>query len=365
MSQRLKFLKGGWEIPQAARPEDFERMLALECRRCERTGGRFGLVVIDLGSLEGSPPLRKVDQIAHSIRAVMRETDITGRYESLETVGVILTTLNDAGQGVLEEIVVGKIREVLSAQLSTGEAARVPVSFHLFPDDDGGSRARPPERTFSPGQERTGKNKVAAGLKRTLDISGSLAALVVLSPAFLIISILIRLTSPGPVFFRQTRVGQSGRRFTFLKFRSMYADSDPQLHKRFVSSFIDGGEMQTSGVYKLTDDPRITLVGRFLRKTSLDELPQFLNVLRGDMSLVGPRPPIPYELERYSRWHLRRIQEARPGITGSWQVHGRSRTTFDEMVRMDLRYIREQSLWLDIILLLKTPLAVLRGEGAH
>ncbi len=118
-------------------------------------------------------------------------------------------------------------------------------------------------------------------------------------------------------------------------------------------------------VYKITNDPRITPLGRFLRKTSLDELPQFINVLKGEMSLVGPRPPIPYELENYDAWHRHRLLGKKPGITGLWQVKGRSKTTFDSMVRLDLQYIREWSLWLDVKLLLQTPLAVLRGKGAY
>ena len=115
----------------------------------------------------------------------------------------------------------------------------------------------------------------------------------------------------------------------------------------------------------MTNDPRVTPLGRFLRKTSLDELPQFINVLKGDMSLVGPRPPIPYEFENYDTWHRRRVLEAKPGITGLWQVMGRSRTTFDEMVRLDLQYIRDQSFWLDLKILVKTPVAVLSGSGAY
>jgi lipopolysaccharide/colanic/teichoic acid biosynthesis glycosyltransferase len=217
---------------------------------------------------------------------------------------------------------------------------------------------------YSDGHKRDFKEKSNAALKKALDVSGSLAALILLSPLFIIISILIKLTSPGPVFFRQKRIGQFGKEFTFLKFRSMYVNSDPGIHQEYIRRLIDRKVDESDGVYKLKCDPRVTRIGRFLRKSSLDELPQFINVLRGDMSLVGPRPPIPYEFEEYSLWHCRRVLEAKPGITGAWQVGGRSRTTFDEMVRMDLRYISDQCLWLDIKILLKTPFAVLRGDGA-
>jgi lipopolysaccharide/colanic/teichoic acid biosynthesis glycosyltransferase len=178
------------------------------------------------------------------------------------------------------------------------------------------------------------------------------------------------LTSPGPILFRQKRLGQYGKGFTFLKFRSMYATSDPAVHEAYVRSFITARNgSKTDGepdyIYKLTSDSRVTAVGRFLRRTSLDELPQFLNVLTGKMSLVGPRPPVPYEFASYNTWHKRRLIAVKPGITGLWQVEGRSRVKFDEMVRMDLEYAKAWSIWLDIKILLQTPRAVVMGGGAY
>jgi len=167
--------------------------------------------------------------------------------------------------------------------------------------------------------------------------------------ALAVIATLVRLTSRGAVFYAQERMGLDGKAFTVYKFRSMY----------------DGAESETGPVWAREDDPRATPIGRWLRRLDLDELPQLWNVLRGDMSLVGPRPPIPYELEKYALWHRRRILEAKPGITGLWQVYGRSRTTFDDMVRLDLRYICQRSLWLDLWILLRTPFAVVRGAGAY
>jgi lipopolysaccharide/colanic/teichoic acid biosynthesis glycosyltransferase len=175
---------------------------------------------------------------------------------------------------------------------------------------------------------------------------------------------MVKLTSPGPVFFRQKRLGHLGKQFDFLKFRSMHADNDPEIHKQYIASLIQN-KQNGSGVFKIQNDPRVTRIGRFLRKSSLDEIPQFLNVLRGEMSLVGPRPPIPYEMEKYRGWHKRRVLEVKPGITGLWQVRGRSRTTFDEMVRLDIRYINTQSGWLDFIIVLQTPRAVLSASGAY
>ena len=206
-------------------------------------------------------------------------------------------------------------------------------------------------------------------VKRGQDLVFSLALLILLSPLFLVIAVLVKCGSRGPVFFPQVRIGHRMKPFRMFKFRTMRCDADPKLHHDFVSAFIKDrnrhDEPGTSRVFKLVNDPRVTPVGRILRKTSFDELPQLWNVLRGDMSLVGPRPPLPYELEQYQPWHCRRVLEAKPGMTGLWQVSGRSRTTFDEMVRLDLRYARTRSLWADIKILLATPAAVISGKGAR
>jgi lipopolysaccharide/colanic/teichoic acid biosynthesis glycosyltransferase len=204
-----------------------------------------------------------------------------------------------------------------------------------------------------------------------IDVVGSVVGLILFAPTFLVIALAIRLSSKGPVLFRQLRVGRYGTPFVFLKFRSMYIDNSAQLHKQYVTQLIAGqADPQLShdsngAVYKLTRDPRVTRVGAFLRSTSLDELPQLWNVLRGEMSLVGPRPPIPYEVEAYDIWHRRRVLEAKPGITGLWQVSGRSRLKFDEMVRLDVRYARVRSIWLDVKILLRTPWSVILGDGAY
>jgi len=183
-------------------------------------------------------------------------------------------------------------------------------------------------------------------------------ALIVLSPLMLILAILVRLTSPGPIFYRQTRCGLNGRRFTLYKFRSMVANAEELRPDLEALNELEGP------AFKMKNDPRCTRLGRWLRKFSLDELPQLWNVVRGEMSLVGPRPPLRYEVDEYQPWHCRRVLEAKPGITGLWQVSGRSRTTFDEMVRLDLRYAHSRSLWTDVKILLATPAAVIVGKGA-
>ncbi len=206
--------------------------------------------------------------------------------------------------------------------------------------------------------------------KRLMDIFGAAIALVLAAPLMAVIAAVVRLTSKGPALFKQQRIGYQGRPFTMFKFRTMRVGCDDALHRQYVRKLIQGrnGEINFGTadrpLYKLANDPRITPVGHFLRRTSLDELPQLINVLLGQMSLVGPRPPLPFEVESYKSWHLRRILEAKPGITGLWQVYGRSATTFDEMVRLDLLYARQHSLLLDIKLILKTLTAVVAANGA-
>jgi exopolysaccharide biosynthesis polyprenyl glycosylphosphotransferase len=201
--------------------------------------------------------------------------------------------------------------------------------------------------------------------KRTFDVLITSIILVFALPIMAIVALAIKLDSRGPVLYRQKRIGEQGQTFFMLKFRSMYVNNNDAIHREYVKKLIQENTSLPNGAgsLKMERDPRITRVGQFIRKTSLDELPQFFNVLRGEMSLVGPRPPIPYEVEVYQKWHTRRF-EAIPGITGMWQVYGRNRVSFDEMVRMDIDYIERQSLWLDIKLLIQTPLVLLTGRGA-
>jgi lipopolysaccharide/colanic/teichoic acid biosynthesis glycosyltransferase len=218
----------------------------------------------------------------------------------------------------------------------------------------------------APTQEKIVLNPGYLRLKRLFDIIVTLILLPFCCVVMTIIALLIRIDSKGPIFFRQKRVGRDGVVFDFLKFRSMYVDSDHSSHKAAVQQFMNGQLINEGGEntnpYKLVSDQRITRVGKFIRKTSLDELPQFINVLRGEMSLVGPRPPVPYEVELYSsRDQLRLL--GKPGLTGVWQVYGRSRVPFNEMVEMDISYLREQSLWLDIKLIILTVPVMVLGRG--
>jgi len=266
-----------------------------------------------------------------------------------------------------------RVSETLRSNLSSQQFGLISIEFHLFPEEwNHDIPQRPSNPTLYPDlASRDNAKKFFCMIKRIMDIVGSALALLLFAPILLLIAIAIKLTSEGPVFFRQKRVGQYGEQFVFLKFRSMHVNNDASIHKAFVKQLIAGsaqsqpGNGNGQGVYKLTSDPRITRIGGFLRRTSLDELPQFLNVLKGEMSLVGPRPAIAYEVETYEIWHRRRVLEAKPGITGLWQVNGRSRIKFDDMVRLDLRYAKTWSPWMDLKILLRTPVAVVFGDGAY
>jgi exopolysaccharide biosynthesis polyprenyl glycosylphosphotransferase len=206
------------------------------------------------------------------------------------------------------------------------------------------------------------------GVKRVIDIVGAVIGTLVLLPIFLIAAVLIKLTSPGPVFFKQIRVGKEGKEFTFYKLRSMMSGDDSK-YREYLRAFVEDGReagVDNKGhkVYKIMDDPRITSFGHFLRRTSLDEFPQIINVLKGHMSLVGPRPCLPYEWELYTDWEKARLSVT-PGLTGLWQVTGRSNVTFHDMVLLDLYYISNWSFLWDLKLILQTIPVILLGKGAH
>jgi len=351
--------------------ESFRRMITLERKRSERSRKPFILLLLDMGEPLAPEKNRKtLEKILTALAASTRETDITGWYATDCVVGVMFTELGVEDRSSIPNTVIARVTETLRTRLSFEEFSRLSLSFHIFPEDwDQKGQAGPSNPTLYPDLSiREDARKAFRVTKRMMDVLISLLALLFLAPIFAIIACAIKLTSKGPVFFRQRRVGQYGKPFVFLKFRSMIVNNDSGVHKEYVQQLIAGKAEQQRGedghvVYKLTKDSRITQVGAFLRKTSLDELPQFFNVLRGEMSLVGPRPPVPYEVEAYDIWHRRRLLEAKPGITGLWQVSGRSRVTFDDMVRLDLRYARTWSPWMDIKILARTPGAL--SEGAH
>jgi lipopolysaccharide/colanic/teichoic acid biosynthesis glycosyltransferase len=350
--------------------ERFVRALAVERKRSERSKNPFLLMLLDTGNPPRSATERTaLDRVMFSLVQTARETDVVGWYQRATVIGVIFTGLSADNKSATLSTLRNKVNTTLRSQLTSDQFSQISISFHFFPDNWSGDR---PGGTNDPAlypdclTPVNGRSGIPA-IKRSMDIALSLLMLLGCLPLFVAVALAIKATSKGPVFFRQKRVGQHGRLFTFLKFRSMYVNNDPSAHREYVRRLIAGNAERVAvngndhGVYKLANDKRITGLGKFLRKTSLDELPQLFNVLLGDMSLVGPRPPIPYELAAYQTWHRRRLLQVKPGMTGLWQVTGRSRVTFDEMVRLDLRYATTCSPWLDFKILLQTPAAVVKG----
>ncbi|MBI1911407.1 MAG: sugar transferase [Deltaproteobacteria bacterium] len=351
----------------------FHEMVYLERKRAERSGKSFLLMLLDLENILYEPSAKEIIKgIGYAINTTTREVDIKGWYKCNGIIGVIFTDVKtDEAEPIKQKIFTALTNlPALSSTLFN----RLKISFHLFPEESGGDKSLPLDFKLYPDLLKKKENKKNSFLiKRVMDVFGAFIGLIIFSPFFIAVPVIIKLTSKGPVFFRQTRIGEYGKPFVFLKFRSMYVGSSEKIHTEYIKKLIreqkeyslGGNHGAEEKIYKIKDDPRITPLGRILRKTSLDELPQFFNVIKGDMSLVGPRPPIPYELENYMAWHRRRILDVKPGITGLWQVKGRSSTTFNDMVRMDIRYIDEWSIWLDIKLLFLTPFSMLSSKGAY
>ncbi len=394
-------------IPPAAAADDalplntFLKELRREERRSERSGRALSLVVyrFDDGTDLGQAT---AERLLKAIYSTKRETDVVGHLagdasgssavnKNASTVALLCPDTAEAGVACLK----AKISKLAGPLACTVTAATYPDDLFLSL-----SAGLPMPAAFASlhavessafveaaqgaiGEARGGEYR----FKRALDIAGASALLLVLALPMLLVAAAVALTSSGSPIFKQARVGKGGVPFTFYKFRSMVVDSDDRLHREFVAKLIKGDAGSTAGAtagsteiakatsappaddhqatfFKLKTDPRITPLGRFIRKTSIDELPQLFNVLKGDMSLVGPRPPIPYESAQYQSWHLRRILAIKPGITGLWQVEGRSNVGFSDMVRLDLRYLRDCSFRLDMKILWKTVGAVIRCDGA-
>jgi len=352
--------------------ESFSRAICLERKRTERSQRLFVLMLLDVSSVLVDNKEKTLDKILSALSLSIRETDVAGWHKNGTVIGIMFTEIaNDARKSIVSTMLL-RVNGVLYSNLTFEQFNQISISHYIFPEEwDHDVLQRPSHPALYPdlSTPENGSDFFSVA-KRTIDVIGSALGLLIGAPLFLIIALAIKLSSKGPVFFRQQRVGQYGTSFVFLKFRSMSVDNDCRIHRDYVRALIRGRVEHKSttgahqGVYKLTKDPRVTRIGALLRRTSLDELPQLCNVFKGEMSLVGPRPAIPYEVEAYELWHRRRVLEAKPGLTGLWQVKGRSRVTFDDMVRLDVRYAMTRSLWLDIEILMGTPRAVILGEGA-
>ena len=358
---------------------ELRALVTRERNRSERSHLAFSLLIFTVGDESG---WRSAATLSTILRARLRSTDEVGWLDATRIAAVLPYTPADEAAGVLRSIELELVRASLSlpSRIETYPAAATrlapPRTDRADRDDgmpptsagggDGGVVTAPPDNAADP--ERAGVVALGPALaeivvaplpfwKRAMDVAGASIALLLLWPLFLVAAIAIKLDSRGPIFFRQPRVGAGGHLFGFFKLRTMHVGSDE------MKSELREHNEQSGPVFKMRADPRITRVGRFLRRSSIDELPQFWNVLKGDMSLVGPRPPTPDEVTEYEPWQLRRLLLT-PGITCFWQVSGRSEIGFVDWVRLDLRYAERRSPGLDLALLAKTLPAVLSGRGA-
>lgn len=346
----------------------FKQTVMQERKRADRSGLAMALLLISLPSRSGEQGRADSAVVANALSVIASELDILGWFDSSCVLGLIVSEIDHTDLTGTCDQLERTFQNAIALHGDEELAQHLSLRLRVYPEPTASNEKQvcPMDPLLYP---ELSMNVPALSdfqtLKRGMDIVLSAILLILLLPVFALIAAIVRLSSPGPVLFRQMRVGHLMMPFTMCKFRTMYATADHQVHHDYVSWFITASDQtQKPPVFKLTNDTRITPIGRFLRRTSLDELPQLWNVLIGDMSLVGPRPPLPYELQQYKPWHRGRVLEAKPGMTGLWQVVGRSRTTFDEMVRLDLRYARTMSLWSDIKILLATPAAVITGKGA-
>jgi lipopolysaccharide/colanic/teichoic acid biosynthesis glycosyltransferase len=351
-------------------PEEFSRILERERERSDRTGQGFSLVVFEYG--ENNPDIDAMRTLRDCILSrKVRAIDEVGWFKEGSIATLLACTSPDGAQKFANDVVNG-IPAGIEAPIC--RVFTYPSTRIFKGNGEGEEREDIDDETIRPKDSRAGIRSISESSriesekiekimgrpiplwKRFLDIFGAVVGLILFSPLFLLIAILIKIVSPGPVFFRQERIGYLGRPFMFWKFRTMHVNNDDTGHKQYSSHFIN----ENVPMRKLDDlgDSRIIPFGKILRTACLDELPQLINVLMGEMSLVGPRPCIRYEAEEYLQWHARRFDIV-PGMTGLWQVSGKSRLTFKEMIRLDIRYSRKMSLGLDLKIILLTVPAIL------
>jgi lipopolysaccharide/colanic/teichoic acid biosynthesis glycosyltransferase len=336
-------------------PEEFKALVKYERARSDRNGSVFSIAVFDFDHQGQASKDIAIQKISHFSRSI----DCIGLGEEGQIAVLLPDTVKQGadifGKKVLEEF-------------KKGHEDKISFAVYCYPDN----------WLLSDGKGRQEKTEGAAGYypvsdaveclfidkiptwKRVFDVTGASLMLIVASPAFLSLACYIKIVSPGPVFFKQTRIGYRGRPFAFWKFRTMKPGNNQNIHGDHAKSFIQNGDVPME---KLDDrDPRIIPGGKAIRKSCMDELPQLWNVLKGDMSLIGPRPCIPYEAREYLRWHTHRF-DVLPGLSGLWQVSGKNKLTFKQMVRLDIEYCSNISIWNDLAILLRTPLAIMRMVG--
>lgn len=351
--------------------ESFREAITRERKRAERSGRVLALLQVERKDQVPLDSADRVSVVTDTLADLKGDLGTLGWVVERRTIGLLVPEIDAQDVTDVCTALAAECEQAVARQAGREAGLDLSVRLRVFPEQDrsGETLAQSVDPVLYP--ELFGNRRVKPGVlfaKRSLDVALSGLLLILLLPAFALIAAAVKITSPGPAFFRQERVGYLMQPFTMYKFRTMHESADHQVHHTYVSWFITASDQtqtdEQSTVFKLTNDDRITPIGRVLRRTSLDELPQLWNVLIGDMSLVGPRPALAYEVRQYKPWHRGRVLQAKPGITGLWQVVGRSRTTFDEMVRMDLHYARTMSLWTDIKIILATPMAMITGKGA-
>ena len=357
--------------------ERFRDLIERERSRTDRTGICFSLVVFKLASRKRDT-YHTLYYLAGLVTSRARTSDEVGWFDKT-SLAVILIGSGEAGAGRFGQSVVASLPEGVAVPTVSvyvypgkGEGEEQPRLRKIDVTETGSVAAIPPIPPI-PAAESAVLPKDSAMpsvfvrqlplWKDILDVLLSLVALILLSPLFLLIGVYIKIADPGPVFFRQARIGFRGKKFECWKFRTMKVDNDAAAHEEYLKSLIKGGD-QAMVKLDAKKDPRIIPLGWILRQSGLDELPQLVNVLRGDMSLVGPRPCLPYEAKEYDQWHSERFDTA-PGLTGLWQVSGKNRTTFKDMMRFDIRYSRRMSFWMEIQILFKTFPAIAQQIRDH
>jgi len=342
---------------------EFRGMLARERKRSERTQAPFLLMQAECGDLEEGKESRRLRRMATVLLNDSRATDIIGWYQDGTALGVLFTGLAQGDRGALLETIAARVKATFNRDLTPEEQRNVQLEFRFFPDAWDLSDGSGPGSAdlYVDASCAYSRKQFLQGVKRAIDIIFSATVLILLSPLLLWIALAIKVTSKGPLFYRQKRIGQFGKQFGLLKFRTMYEVTDERGESRFVRGLIKNnaplGRIREdhTAPNQLRGDLRITRIGRLLRSTNLDELPRLLNVFKGEMSLVGPRPAIPYEVEAYQTWHRRRVLAAKPGITGVYRLSERNSVNFDDLVRMELRYAMAWSPWLDLKILFFAP----------
>jgi exopolysaccharide biosynthesis polyprenyl glycosylphosphotransferase len=376
---------------------EFADLIYYEKERSDRTNNPFSLIHVDFKENNGNTNSQAYKEFIKTIEPELRTIDRAGRINN-NTLCILLPETQITGAKYAAVKFKNKLKECLGEEsslldfvVSTYPEISDFKENNIHSNETKSRTSSPPEiQEMEYSSETLMSDAITLDssflldlglfglredwqlvIKRLIDIVGALFGLIIFSPIMLIIAMAIKLTSKGPLVFKQERLGYQSKKFIFLKFRSMYTDNDESFHREYVKKLIQGNHNEINmgsedqPCYKIKNDPRVTPLGKILRKSSMDELPQFFNVLMGQMSLVGPRPSILYELENYQGWHMKRVIDVKPGITGLWQINGRSISTFDEMVRMDLHYAKNWGLWLDIKILFSTVKVVLTGMGAE